>query len=724
MPDSNTHKEDTPSSPLSDMSTTSPHYQSPQYVGAYGSAYDPYTSHQALTNPINGGKSGPKEAYHEPRYTYTDGGSTRRRPWWMLGFERKTTVGLFIFFGGAILGFSLSRTPLLSFSGLLKMTTAGEGYWYEQAPFKANIIIHICTSLPASFFSTFLFLPITWNRWPRAHGILGYILSTLLAVSLVCGAIVGRRGQGGDVNVQSAVYMLASASAYSVVMGCLEARRGAIDAHREYMLRAWFYNGAFVTTRVTALLSAQVITAVNGYYSLWKCAEVGYVLKTVDALVRAYPECGTPLARQEPRWVHVGVHSSWNEGKLGRASAIRASFGMALWVAMILHFVGIELYLRYTLDEGKKWRTGRVVAQQTNATCDKSFDWAKNSKGQSPCLVAAYLQGQCYPNKQWNVTSLPSGAQYIAPTNQEVTGCACSSPVYSLLSACAACQGGTYATWGQWTAGCSSGLINNGSFPFQVPADTALPQWALKSIAPNSYFDPEDARGGSSNSLSGATVFLIVLLPILLVGIGGITAWVWWQRRKRRTRRASMAGKEPLLRPTGSRHTIISLDTTSEIHIQLTRKSMESLQTQYGYDKHAQPSPVPTTPSSLGYSSHASPSSPGAQYAYYPTDSGYQPNQPFLAPPSAATSLGLGPQHHSAAPTQPQTPPTGGTGQTFASQIEANRSRPSSEPVVIENDSGTFPRTPVEPQLPTLSLGDRRRLLPPSVRANEPTGRP
>ena len=86
--------------------------------------------------------------------------------------------------------------------------------------------------------------------------------------------------------MQSAVYMLASASAYAVVMGCLEARRGAIDAHREYMLRefvysiqnrladrsfapgAWFYNGAFVTTRVTALLSAQVITAVNGYFSV------------------------------------------------------------------------------------------------------------------------------------------------------------------------------------------------------------------------------------------------------------------------------------------------------------------------------------------------------------------------------------------------------------------------------------------------------------------------
>ncbi|CAE7146132.1 unnamed protein product [Rhizoctonia solani] len=362
--------------------------------------------------------------------------------------------------------------------------------------------------------------------------------------------------------------------------------------------------------------------------------------------------------------------------------------------------------------------TGRTGAQQTTATCDKSFDWASNSKGQSPCLVAAYLQGQCYPNKQWNVTSLPSGAQYIAPTNQEATGCACSSPVYSLLSACAACQGATYASWGQWTANCPSGLINNGSFPFQVPADTALPQWALKSISPQSYFDLEAARGEGSDSLSGATVFLIVLLPILLVGIAGIAAWVWWQRRKRRIQNANQSGKEPLLRPSNSRQTIISVDTTSDIHIQLTRKSMESLHSQYGYDKHyGQPSPVPTTPESLGFSSYPSPaqSSPGAQYAHYPEFPSHQPNQPFLAPPSAATTFG--PQYHSANSTPPH---TGSTNKTFAPQVQPKPSQRASEPGIIENDSGTFPRTPVEPVLPTLPLGDMRRLLPPSVRANEP----
>lgn len=75
------------------------------------------------------------------------------------------------------------------------------------------------------------------QRWPRFHGVLGYIVSVLLVVSCACGAVLGRRAQGGDLNVQPGVYMLASATAGAVIMGCITARRGAIDEHREWMLR-------------------------------------------------------------------------------------------------------------------------------------------------------------------------------------------------------------------------------------------------------------------------------------------------------------------------------------------------------------------------------------------------------------------------------------------------------------------------------------------------------
>ncbi|KAG8722164.1 hypothetical protein FRC08_006278 [Ceratobasidium sp. 394] len=354
----------------------------------------------------------------------------------------------------------------------------------------------------------------------------------------------------------------------------------------------------------------------------------------------------------------------------------------------------------------------RVAAQTTNVTCDPSFDWANNSKGQSPCLVAAFLQALCLPSKQWNVPTLPSGAYYLSPVGN-VTGCACASPVYSLMSACAACQGASYITWGEWTANCPSGFINNGSFPFPVPSDTTVPQWAMKVIDPSTSFDIGAAQGKESNGgLSGAVTFLIVFLPIILLAVIGFGGWVWWRRRqfKARGRAGSNAGREPLLR----------VDTTSDIHIHLTSSANSRHPSPYDSRWSPQPSTA-TTP----HSAHPSPSSPGHQYAYYPETLAYQPHQAYLAPPPSAgtTSTPFPASYHapSQVPSQSQPPLTGATTNTFASQMQGGYSakpKPTPEPVGIENDSGQFPRTPIEPQLPSLPLGDPRNLLPPSVRAN------
>ncbi|KAG8718817.1 hypothetical protein FRC09_012059 [Ceratobasidium sp. 395] len=693
-------------------------------------SYDPHETYQ--TGQDWGRRNGPKETArtgsdaesNTPVWGGEGNQSSPKGPWWLFGFQKKLSLGLFIVFAGAILGFSLARTPMLRFQGLLKITTPGEGYWYSKPIWKPNVMVHIWTSLPASFFSVFCFLPLTYNRWPRFHGYLGYVVSLLQVIACVCGAVAGRHAQGGDLNVQSAVYMMGSASGGAVVMGCYEAWRGDIAAHREWMLRGWFYNGTFVTTRVTALLSAQVITAINTYFSLWRCSEVNYVLNyNSQLLTQRYPLCGTSEGFARPDDTYVAVHSSWNEGRLGRGSASRASFGMALWVAMLLHFLGIELYLRMTTKESKWWRewskrkaTGSQLPRQVSRYADHTL--ANNAKGQSPCLVAAFLQAQCFSNKQWDVPVLTSGGHYLPPTGDVATGCACASPVYSLLSACAACQSASYITWGEWTANCPSAFINNGTFPFQVPSNTTVPNWAMKVVSPSTSFDIDAARGSvSDGGLSGAVIFLIVFLPIILLATLGFGGWIWWRRKQYRERAGSNAGREPLLR----------VDTTSDVHIHLTNSAGGSGRSPY--DSHwMQHSPAPTTSEHTPNSAHP-PSSPGHQYAYYPEAPAYYPNQPYLAPPSAATSAPFPASYHTPVPSQVQSqsqpPLTGATTNTFASQMQ-DRSRYSAnpEPTVVENDSGQFPRTPVEPQLRSLPLGDPRNLLPPSVRANAPETAP
>ncbi|KDN42422.1 hypothetical protein RSAG8_06739, partial [Rhizoctonia solani AG-8 WAC10335] len=152
-----------------------------------------------------------------------------RGPWWMLGFEKRLNLGLFLFCGGAAIGFSLAGAQKLSFQRLVETTTPVEGYWYQKLPWKVSIILHIMTTIPATFFSVFCFLPITFKMWPRLHMAVGYIVSLLLAVSCVAGGVAARRAQGGELGVQLGYYVLASGAATSVVVGCIEGWRGAFD---------------------------------------------------------------------------------------------------------------------------------------------------------------------------------------------------------------------------------------------------------------------------------------------------------------------------------------------------------------------------------------------------------------------------------------------------------------------------------------------------------------
>ncbi|CAE7180367.1 unnamed protein product, partial [Rhizoctonia solani] len=113
-----------------------------------------------------------------------------------------------------------------------------------------------------------------------------------MVISCVGGAIVGRRAQGGDLGVQLGYYMLSSGAAASVIVGCVEGWRGAFDAHREWMLRAWVYNGAIITMHASAIVTAKIITLIGGYYSFMRCSEIDYLIQS-DAIAQQFPQCVT-----------------------------------------------------------------------------------------------------------------------------------------------------------------------------------------------------------------------------------------------------------------------------------------------------------------------------------------------------------------------------------------------------------------------------------------------
>jgi len=120
----------------------------------------------------------------------------------------------------------------------------------------------------------------------------------------------------------------------------------------------------------------------------------------------------------------------------------------------------------------------------TNATCSPAFQWMFNSKGQSPCLVASFLSSTCNDGT-FNVPALENGDRYLGPTPDTVTDCQCNSAVYSLMSACSACQSGTFVTWDDWTNDCTVSVI--GSFE-GIPPQTAVPSWAFDDVSVNDTF--------------------------------------------------------------------------------------------------------------------------------------------------------------------------------------------------------------------------------------------
>ncbi|KAK0210847.1 hypothetical protein DFS33DRAFT_332575 [Desarmillaria ectypa] len=122
-----------------------------------------------------------------------------------------------------------------------------------------------------------------------------------------------------------------------------------------------------------------------------------------------------------------------------------------------------------------------VVSQVSQATCNASTDsnWSFNSLNQSPCTVAAYLGGVCNSGN-FTVTPLREGQLYAGPTLEQANSCRCSSVFYSLISACALCQGRIYERF------------NDG-----IPEQTAVPHWAYQNVSLTDSFDEQSAKSDS-----------------------------------------------------------------------------------------------------------------------------------------------------------------------------------------------------------------------------------
>jgi len=119
--------------------------------------------------------------------------------------------------------------------------------------------------------------------------------------------------------------------------------------------------------------------------------------------------------------------------------------------------------------------------------------------------MAAYMQGACN-NGDFTVPPLPNGTHYVGPTVLSANQCECSTVVYSLVSACADCQGQTYLDWSIWSTNCTEGVYVT-YFPMEIPTGTAIPDWAYLDVTGSDRYNgataeadvdkPESSAGGN-----------------------------------------------------------------------------------------------------------------------------------------------------------------------------------------------------------------------------------
>ena len=198
------------------------------------------------------------------------------------------------------------------------------------------------------------FLPVIRHKYLIVHRINGYLVVILSLVSNVGAVIIVRRAFGGTLSTQAGVGLLAIISTASIGMAYHNIRRLQIDQHRAWMLRAAFYLATIVTLRLIMILSALISSKLSGYYTTMLCGELFSIYDTRQNVTSLYPQCDQPGSTDATR---VIVQSSFANGQAEQIGAsLRMSFGMALWMALFLHLVGVEIYLNLTPRESNRLR--------------------------------------------------------------------------------------------------------------------------------------------------------------------------------------------------------------------------------------------------------------------------------------------------------------------------------------------------------------------------------
>ncbi|TLS21744.1 uncharacterized protein PpBr36_09282 [Pyricularia pennisetigena] len=273
-----------------------------------------------------------------------------------IGFSKGYNFILFLIFGGALMGFSLARMPYLDYWGTFRAAKRSEKHYFEGGRVQAGMMLHLFTIVPASLLACFQFVPAIRHRAMLLHRVNGYVVVLLSLASTAGALMMARVAAGGTVDTQTATGFLAVVFVAALAAACYNVKRLQIEQHRAWMLRAWAYAGSIITMRLVFVVMI-FVNSRAGYATVRECAQIDYEMAGGGRarVLALFPSCEGFYSGNDAHAVAVvDADMRGNEATVG--SALVLSFGAALWLALAIHMIGVEIYLQLTPAEHERLR--------------------------------------------------------------------------------------------------------------------------------------------------------------------------------------------------------------------------------------------------------------------------------------------------------------------------------------------------------------------------------
>lgn len=267
-----------------------------------------------------------------------------------LGFTHSFNFIFFVIFGGALFGFTLARLPYLSFSSGLCPQGAGslDCYYYTPGSIdKIGIMMHLSAILPAALLAILQFIPKIRHRLIIFHRINGYIILLLAIISTIGAFMTGQNMVGGEVSAQTIMGVAGTMFIVSMGLAWWNVKKLQIEQHRAWMLRAWFYAGSIISMRLIMMIMVRVLSDHRGSRGsvAMHCAKITYFLGgSRNATMARYPDCGSYFSGEDPD-KFAAVKTDLRGDVPSVISLYTSTFGTALWVALAIHAIGVEIYV-------------------------------------------------------------------------------------------------------------------------------------------------------------------------------------------------------------------------------------------------------------------------------------------------------------------------------------------------------------------------------------------